>query len=439
MDLYCSRSVFVIKFLLQKRCVIMKKIFAIILVFVLIFSFGGCLKKEDPLRIVTVTDIHFTGKEYFSYEGTFSAANDSNGTGKQVKYVEEIFDAFIAQMLSEKPDYILITGDIAFDGAKVSHLALKEKLIPLSEAGIRILVLPGNHDITGAAYIFPNGEAEISDSVTPEEFKEIYSEFGYSDGISYDENSLSYVFDTGKGTWIFMLDTNLIYGASLGQLSAETLEWLENELALCKESGNIPVFAGHHSVLSHNPRFDFNYKLGNGSEVSELITEYGGNLYLCGHLHTQHFVQTENLTDIVTGGFCVYPHRYGSIEISSEGWKYEAKVTDVAGYAAEAGIEDENLLEYADYGYNFFYDSAYVQAKESIYSVIEDPELAEKYSVFSAKLNVAYFGGVFSDLDLSFADEFIAATEGTGWNSYMKTVLLDTKDNIYCQWPLETE
>ena len=55
------------------------------------------------------------------------------------------------------------------------------------------------------------------------------------------------------------------------------------------------------------------------------------------------------------------------------------------------------------------------------------------------KLNVAYFGGVFSDLDLSFAEDFIAATEGTGWSSYMSTVLLDTKDNIYCQWPAKTE
>ena len=415
----------------------MKKLLAIILI--LILSLSGCSFKEKPLKIVTITDPHFTGKESFSYEGTFAAANDNNGTGKQIKYIEEIFDAFVFQMLSEKPDYIIITGDIAFDGAKVSHLAFREKLLPLSEAGIKILVLPGNHDITGGAYIFSDGEAQISDSVTPEEFREIYSEFGYSGGISYDENSLSYVYDTGKGIRIFMLDTNLMYGVTLGQISPETLEWLEKELALCAESGSIPVVAGHHSLLSHNPRFDLSYKLGNGDEVSELVTEFGGTLYLCGHLHTQHFVQNETFTDIVTGGFCVYPHRYGSIEISSDGWKYEAKETDVVKYSEENKIEDENLLGYDSYGYNFFYNGAYVQAKEAIYSVISDQELAEKYSVFSAQLNVAYFGGVFSDLDLSFAEEFISATEGTGWSSYMKTILLDTKDNIYCQWPIETE
>lgn len=416
----------------------MKKFLAIIFAAVLALSFCGC-SKEDPLRIVTVTDLHFTGKEYFSYEGTFAAANDNNGTGKQIRYVEEIFDAFIYEMLSEKPDYILITGDLAFDGAKVSHLSLAEKLSVLKEEGISVLVLPGNHDITGFAHVFPDGEPEDSESVSPEEFREIYSEFGYSGGISYDENSLSYVFDTGRGTRFFMLDTNLIYGASLGQLSTKTLEWLEKELALCKESGNIPVFAGHHSVLSHNPRFDFTYKLSNGDAVSEMITGNGGSLYLCGHLHTQHFVQTEKLTDIVTGGFCVYPHRYGYIEITSEGWKYEAKATDVESYVSSAGIDNPDLLNYSDYGYSFFYDGAYAQAKEAICSVVEDPELAEKYAVFSAKLNVAYFGGIFSDIDLSIAEDFLSAAEGTGWGSYMNSVLLDTKDNVYCQWPIEIE
>ena len=426
------------KIFIAKGVFFMRKFFAIFIVSVLIFSFAGC-SKEDPLHIVTITDIHFTGEEHFSYKGTFSEANESNGTGKQIKYIEDIFDAFIFQMLSEKPDYLLITGDLVFNGAKVSHFTLKEKLLPLSEEGIKILVLPGNHDITGYAYVFPNGEPENAEAISPEDFREIYSEFGYSGGISYDENSLSYVYDTGKGVRIFMLDTNLMYGVTLGQLSPKTLEWLEKELALCAESGNIPIVAGHHSLLSHNPRFDFSYKLGNGDEVSELVTEYGGTLYLCGHLHTQHFVQTETLTDIVTGGFCVYPHRYGSIEITSDGWKYEAKETDVVKYAEENGIEDKNLLEYNDYGYNFFFNGAYTQAKEAVSSVISDPELAEKYSVFSAQLNVAYFGGVFSDLDLSFADEFISATEGTGWNSYIKTILLDTKDNIYCQWLIETE
>lgn len=416
----------------------MKKFILIFICLIVSISLCSCFS-EEPLRIVHITDTHFTGSEDFSYEGTFFAANDSNGSGKQVRYNVELLDAFISQMLEEKPDFIVITGDLAFGGAKVSHLALAEKLSALSEAEIKVLVLPGNHDITGYAWVFPEGEPVLSDPVTPEEFKEIYSDFGYSGALSYDEESLSYVYDAGKNTRIFMLDTNFMYGSSLGKMKESTIAWLEEQLAACREAGATPIIAGHHTLLSHNPRFDMSYKLHNGDEVANLITEYGANLYLCGHLHTQSYIENEKLTDIVTGGFIVYPHRFGIIEISDEGWNYKAGETGVEGYAQSIGTEDENLLDYSSFGYEFFYNNAYRQAYGSLFETISDPELLEKYSVFSAQLNVAYFGGVFSELDLSFADEFLSDCEGTGWAEYLSFVLADTKDNIECSRYIDTE
>ncbi|MBR3952938.1 MAG: metallophosphoesterase [Oscillospiraceae bacterium] len=416
----------------------MKKLIALLLCTVLL-SFAGCAPEENGLEIVTVTDTHFTGYEHYSYEGTFFDANDSNGTGKQIRYNEDLVDAFIREMLSEKPDFIIMTGDLAFNGAKVSHLALAEKLGALSEAGIKVLVLPGNHDITGYTYIFPSGEPETAESASPEEFREIYADFGYTGAVSYDPESLSYVYDTGKGARIFMLDTNITYGVTLGKINSKTFAWLEEQLAACAEAGDSPIVAGHHSLLSHNPRFDFSYKLGNGDEVADLITEYGASLYLCGHLHTQHIVQSEKLTDIVTGGFCVYPHRYGVINYKNDGWEYEAKAADIEGYAESIGSTDENLLDYSEYGYNFFYDNAYIQAVGGLSEFVSDPELLEKYAVFSAKLNVAYFGGDYSELDLSIAEDFLKDCEGSGWANYLSYALADAKDNTVCGRNCETE
>lgn len=415
----------------------MKKIILIILAVLFVFAFGGC-SKEEPLKIVHITDPHFTGEE-FSYEGTFLAANDSNGTGKQVRYNQVILDAFIAEMLEKKPDCIVVTGDLVFNGAKVSHLEFAEKFSALSEAGIKILVLPGNHDITGGAYIFPDGEPVLSDAVTPEEFREIYSDFGYSDAVSYDEYTLSYVYDIGNNTRIFMIDTNFMYGSTMGMLTANTIKWIEEQLIACEEAGATPIIAGHHSLLSHNQRFDISYKLQNGDEVAELMGRYGADLYLCGHMHTQHFVESDKLTDIVGGGFIVYPHRYGVIEFSENGWNYKSEATDVAGYAESMGFEDENLLNYDEYGYDFFYNNAYAQGYESLCETIADRELLEKYADFSARLNVAYFGGVFSDMDLSLTEDFLSDCEGTSWADYIKSFLADTKDNIECARTSGTE
>ena len=76
-----------------------------------------------------------------------------------------------------------------------------------------------------------------------------------------------------------------------------------------------------------------------------------------------------------------------------------------------------------------------------VYFTLPDKKvfLFEKYADFSAKLNVAYFGGVFSDLDLSVSEQFIKDSAGTRWGFYMSYILADTKDNDYCQHLYKTE
>ncbi|MBQ2997788.1 MAG: metallophosphoesterase [Oscillospiraceae bacterium] len=398
---------------------------------VLLLLLCSC-SSEEKLDIVHVTDIHFAGREYFDYEGIYAESNDSNGSGKQMKYLDDILDAFIEEMKQRKPDYIIVTGDSTYAGAKESHLALTEKLRPLLEKDIKILVLPGNHDIEMPTYIYPNGGYEETVTLAPDEYREVYADFGYSGGISYDPSSLSYVYDTGMGVRIFMLDTNVAYGMLYGSLNNEKMAWLEKELAACKEAGDTPLVAGHHTVLEHNKRFNFGYRLNNSADVEALLADAGCTLYLCGHMHTQHIVSDEYLTDIVGGAFSVYPHRYGVIEFSKTGWNYESLVTDVDLYVEKTGSENPDLLNYSDYGYAFFYNNAYSQGKESLSYVISDTELLEKYADFTAKVNVAYFGGVVSDLDLSFAEQFLVDAEGSSWCGYVESILNNPVDHISC-------
>ncbi len=408
-----------------------KRFLSVIFVFIAVLSLSSC-KKEDPLDIVHITDIHLAGREYFEYDGVFAEYNDTNGSGKQMKYIDDIFDAFIEEMKERKPDCIVITGDSTYAGAKESHIALTEKLRILTEEGIKILVLPGNHDIEFPAYVFQEGEYRETTTLSPEEYREMYAEFGYSGGVSYDESSLSYVYDTGKGVRIFMLDTNFAYGILYGSFSDEKMDWLTKELEACKEAGDIPLAAGHHTILEHNKRFNFGYRIGNSDDVEKLLSDYGCNLYLCGHMHTQHIVQNENLTDIVGGALSVYPHRYGVIKYSKEGWTYESMTTDVESYAQSVGIENPDLLGYSEYGYNFFYGNAYSQAKESLSYVIDDSELVEKYADFTGKLNVAYFGGTYSDIDLELAEQFLKDAEGSSWCSYVEFIIANPQDHISC-------
>ena len=229
-----------------------------------------------------------------------------------------------------------------------------------------------------------------------------------------------------------MLDTNMIYGATFGSLSTKTIEWLEKELMACKEAGDIPFVSGHHNLFVHNEMFTFGYTVKDNDKLAELLAKYGADIYLSGHIHPQHIAKETGITDIAGGSFAVYPHRYGVIDFSKDGWIYESHGTDVEAYARNIQSTNPDLLNYSKFGYDFFYNNAYEQAYGALSSVVEDASLLEKYADFSAQLNVAYFGGTFSDVDLSIAEEFLEASSETRWGIYMKHVLEDTADSIFC-------
>ncbi len=97
------------------------------------------------------------------------------------------------------------------------------------------------------------------------------------------------------------------------------------------------------------------------------------------------------------------------------------------------------MLNYNEYGYNYFYDNAYAQGLESLSTAITDRELLEKYADLTAKLNVAYFSGDFTGIDLSLKDDFIRDSEGSRWNSYMGYIMETAKNSLTCSYPFEAE
>ena len=381
----------------------------------------GAQTAAAPLRVAVVSDIHYTGEADYRYTGSFAAANDASGSGKQVELLPQLLDAFAAQLLREKPDVLLITGDNAFNGARVSHEALIRKLAPLRKAGILVLTLPGNHDINTRAMIFPDGEAQNAISVTPEEFAALYADFGYDGALSRDADSLSYVYDTGAGTRIFMLDTNFRYGAVYGRVGEETLGWLSRELKACRDAGDRALVAGHHNMLVHNPLFAFNYTVDDGEALRQLLEANGVTLFLSGHLHPQSIVSEGGVSDIATECFAVYPHRYGLIELEGDIWRYTACETDVESWAAENGLQDERLTLYRQYGYDFLYEATARQLREQL-AGLEDESAREELCGLLAQANVNYFIGEPSPAPEEAMQQLLTKTDLGFFAGYLSTI-----------------
>jgi len=140
-----------------------------------------------------------------------------------------------------------------------SHLELIRKLTSLKQKGIRIYVIPGNHDVNipdAKAYV--GDESSPTQTVSAKEFAELYAPFGYSGAIRRDSASLSYLSALTDSLWLLSLDSNRYneYTAtsiSGGRLLPQTEQWAMDILSEAR-SKNITVLGMmHHGLVEHMP------------------------------------------------------------------------------------------------------------------------------------------------------------------------------------------
>ena len=227
----------------------MKNLQKLLNLFVL-FSAGFCLfacsendtstaKQTSPKpvsRFLLASDLHY----YSADLGTETEAfrNRENVYSKLVRESTYIIKAFVDQIKSEPEKFVIICGDLTENGELYNHQSLVKQLDELRNAGKKVFVLPGNHDINNPnAISFSGGVGEKIPSVTPEEFSSIYANFGYKDAFSSDANSLSYAAFPDSVTMLIALDdcrydeNTATTTFSGGHLRSGTLLWLDSILS----------------------------------------------------------------------------------------------------------------------------------------------------------------------------------------------------------------
>ena len=117
--------------------------------------------------------------------------------------------AFLAEVIGQKPEALILTGDLTFNGELLSHAALAEKLRAVEAAGVPVYVLPGNHDLDNPNAAAFSGESyRLVPSASAEDFRRIYADFGFDEALGLDGDSLSYSARLNDGTRLLMLDFN---------------------------------------------------------------------------------------------------------------------------------------------------------------------------------------------------------------------------------------
>lgn len=224
------------------------------------------------------------------------------------------------ELVIERPDILLIAGDIAKDGEEVSHIAVAKILTYLQDKkDIKVFVTPGNNDInnsTAKAYT-KTGSFSVP-NVTPERFTQIYSAFGYNNAIKKDNYSLSYVAQPYTGLWILSIDAAK-YDADnrSGAIRQKTMEWIIDVLAEAKQNNTTVLAMMHHNIIEHftdQNKITVNTVIDHWETASDSLIDAGLKVIFTGHNHaidiTTRTKGSNTLYDVETGSLITPPSSY---------------------------------------------------------------------------------------------------------------------------------
>lgn len=341
----------------------------------LVLPLLGCARppNADPVDgralIHILTDIHYLADSLHD-DGELFRELVYRGDGKNVELIGSLLEAYSFAAKRERPDVIIVTGDLTLNGERESHLALARYFSSLESLGARVLVLPGNHDIQNPwARGYFGDKAVPAESVSSEEFKSIYGAFGFDEAIASDRESLSYVAEPVRGLRVFMLDScdyadneGKGYPEAGGGFRDGTIEWFGANAGRAKRRGAAIVVAMHHSAVDHNPFVSEGYTIYNPEPLLDAFAEAGVGFALTGHVHVQDIGERRGAAgafrDIATNALSVYPHNYGSLAVSPKDrtMRYRARPVDVEAWARASGNSDERLLGFSAYSERFFRD-----------------------------------------------------------------------------------
>ncbi|GAA4741611.1 metallophosphoesterase family protein [Flavisolibacter ginsenosidimutans] len=289
--------------------------------------------KDNQIKIAVVSDIHYTAPALFSNNGQAGQAFQDYlaQDPKLLAYSDPIWRRVLADLRADKPDILLVPGDLTKDGERISHEAMAGFFQSLQSDGVKVYVVPGNHDVSNPEARRYNGDNALpTPNVSPADFSNLYAPFGYAAAISRDPNSLSYVAQPYPGLWIMGIDAcryedNTDKSTTPGRIKSQTLSWMLERLAEAKAQ-NITVFGMmHHNLLEHYTNqsiLDPGYVIDNWQSISEKLMDAGLRIIFTGHYHATDITRVEKekneLFDIETGSLVTAPIPYRRIVMKNK-------------------------------------------------------------------------------------------------------------------------
>ncbi len=249
--------------------------------------------------------------------------NDIANSKTMLELGPQMFDLLIERTLREKPDMVLITGDLTKDGEVESHHYVRERLDKLKNAGIKVYVTPGNHDrgYMDTAYKYANDTSTVAETFDNYSFPEYYKDYGFDDTTERFDYSMSYITEPMPGLTLISIDTGIWCWYREG-----TVDWVCEEAIKARKKGNQVLVMQHHPVMPHyytqNELFELSVP-EDYLEVRERFANSGIRVVLSGHTHASdicRYTSTEgyDIFDINCGCPISFPCDFRELRLSGQ-------------------------------------------------------------------------------------------------------------------------
>ncbi len=384
-----------------------KKILCVILAIVIVavgIPFSAIATTADTVNFGILSDIH-----YFAESSMGETDEDkkefidmmllnNSTTGLSPALTEAALANLEKKAKNGEIDFLLLPGDLTRNAEYAAHKELADRLAAFEEeTGIPCYVINGNHDINNQRSMYYDGEELVTSKknpelreeldTSPEEFEEIYKDFGYSaEGDGYynrykakadnSEGSLSYATDINDDYRLIAIDA-MMYSADNtdsgeseqetgGKVSEALLKWAVAETEKAVKEGKTVIGMIHNNLIPH---FEIHvdvldqFVLFGWEKVADTLAEAGMNYIITGHTHMQdaatHVTDSGyEIHEIVTSSILSYPNMFRTVTMSTYATgriecEYRSHDVDEDIPVYIDGVAQEKPFKYQTWKYNF--------------------------------------------------------------------------------------
>lgn len=275
--------------------------------------------QKPPLRMAVMSDMHYLSLQLMD-DGE-AVKRYEQASAKNVRWAARLFTQALDSIVADGADVLLISGDLTKDGERKSHLEVAQRLNELHQRGVRVFVVPGNHDVNVPRPVAFSGMETIpADNISPADFAEIYKHCGYGDALARDTASLSYVARLDDQTWLLCLDSNryrehTTSTITAGRILPDTERWALSILQKARTQKVRVMAMMHHGLVEHFPMQSLlfgNYLVNDWQRLATWLADEGVQVVFTGHFHANDITAFRStagnvLYDVETGSLSSYP------------------------------------------------------------------------------------------------------------------------------------